>query len=239
MAGEVLEHRQQARVAQPAGVGARVVGDGRRVGAEGAIADHGVVRRVGDVGDRREVDGDAELSHRLPAREGDVVDLVGRVAGRQYPRRRLAADQPGQPGHSAALLVDAHGERQRARRRGDVGQRPVGEHREVRPAADEDAAGVVAVDDRPGVCGAGDPDHEQLRQLVAGRHARKQHFAVAACRRGRTGGGRRATGRGHRGRPDGARLGGGLFGGGRAGQQEPGHCRQCEQGSGLGHGPRH
>ena len=103
MAGEVLEHRQQAGVAQPLGVGARVLDDLRRIGAERAVADHLVVGFRRDVDDGCEVDRDAEAAHGLAALERDVVDLVGCLGLRQHPRRRLAADQrrtaatPGRP----------------------------------------------------------------------------------------------------------------------------------------------
>ena len=71
-------------------------------------------------------------------------------------------------------------------------------HRQVGPAADHDAADVVVVDDGAGVGRPGDPDHQQLRQLVAGRHRREQR--VTAGGRSRLGGGQRPIRRGVDGR---------------------------------------
>ena len=137
------------------------------------------------------------------------------------------ADQVGQARHPAALLVDTDRKRQRVRRGGDVGQR-VAHHRQVGPAADHDAADVLVVDDGAGVVDAGDPDHQQLRQLVADRH-RRQHVTA--------------------GRWDGAAGSGcparcstgcgdciGLLGGGRARQQQAGHRRENTEYTGEGHG---
>ncbi len=148
--GEVLEHRQDSGVAQPLGVRPRVLGDLGGIGTERAVADHLVVGFLGHVDDRREVDGDAQLLHRLPALERDVVDLLRGVGVGQHPRRRLAADELRQPLHPAALLVDADRERQRADLC-DVGDGAVGQHRQVRPAADEDPADVVVGHDRAGI----------------------------------------------------------------------------------------
>ena len=180
---EVLEHRQQARLTQPARIGACIVGDHGRVGAEGPVTDHGVIRSVGDVDHRREVHREASTAHRLTTLQGDLVHLLGRIGLRQHPRRRLGADHRGQPRHPATLLVDAHGEGQRGRRIGDVGQRSVGHHRQVGPAADHDAADMVSFDDGPGVGGVGDTDHQQLGEFVAGRDVREQRGPLTACGR--------------------------------------------------------
>ncbi len=117
---------------------------------------------------------------------------------------------------------------------GDVGQRSVGQHRQVRPAADEDAADVVVVDDRPRVGGAGDPDHQQLRQLVAGRHAGQQRRPVTARRRHGASGGSRGGGGGHRRRWRRRRWCGGL-GRRRTGSQKRRQRRQDTQSTGQGH----
>ena len=66
------------------------------------------------------------------------------------------SDQRSQPRHPAALFVDADRQRQRCRAAGDLGQRAVGQHRQVGPAADEDAADVVVGDHGTGVVGVRD-----------------------------------------------------------------------------------
>ncbi|CNH23248.1 Uncharacterised protein [Mycobacterium tuberculosis] len=76
MAGEVLEHRQQPGVAQPLRERPGVGGDRLRIRAERPVADHRVVGLVGDVDDRGEVDGDAQLFHLLTTLQGQVVDLL-------------------------------------------------------------------------------------------------------------------------------------------------------------------
>ena len=88
-------------------------------------------------------------------------------------------------------------------------------HRQVGPAADHDAADVVGVDDRAGVGGVGDPDHQQLRELVPRRHPGQQR-RVPHRRRAAGGGaaamrpcaGERVGGRGWRSRRCGGLLGG-------------------------------
>jgi hypothetical protein len=83
---EVLEHRQHTRVTQPLRIRAREVGHLGRIGSKRAIADHLVVGFRRDVGDRREVDRDAKVPHRLAALQRDVVHLGRRLRLRQHPR---------------------------------------------------------------------------------------------------------------------------------------------------------
>ena len=144
VAGEVLEHRRDSGFEQPPRVGARVLGDLLRVGAEGAVADHGVVVLVGDVDDGREVDGDAQVLHRLAALEGDVVDVLqaspsgrARAPTACTPMRLFSRET--RPPSSSVLTASGSGPADG----GDLLER-IAQHRQVGPAADHDAADVVA-----------------------------------------------------------------------------------------------
>ena len=63
MSGEVLEPGQHPGVTQTPGVRAGVLGDQGRIGTEGPVADHRVVGCAGNVDDRCEANGGAEIAH--------------------------------------------------------------------------------------------------------------------------------------------------------------------------------
>ena len=231
MPGEVLEHRQHPGVAQAASVRTRVVGDRGGVRTERPVTDDTrAVRGVGDIDDGREVDGDAQAAHLPAPVECDAIHLFGGTGLGQHPGCGLGADETGEPRDPATLLVDADRQRQGTGCSGDVGQRAVGQHRQVGPAADHDAAHVLGVDDRTSVRGVAHPDHQELRELVPGGHRGR----VTADRRGR---GRcrcrrerivrsRARGLRHH-----CRLRFGLVRGRRAPHGQHGDRRHCQQGS--------
>ena len=182
--GEMLEHRQQPGVAQASGVGAGVLGHLGRIRAERPVADHGVVGGVGDIDIGREIDGDAEATHPVAAVQRHAVDLVGGVHQGQRLRRRRRSDQLGQPRHPATLFIDADRHRQ-CRAGTQVLDHAVRQHRQVGPAADEDAADVVVGHHSLGVVAAAYPDHQQLSQLVAGGHRRQDRRRIPTRRFGR------------------------------------------------------
>ena len=101
-------------------------------------------------------------------------------------------------------------------------------HRQVGPAADHDAADVLVVDHGAGVVGAGDTDHQQLGQLVAGRHRRKH---VAAGGRQRV---RRAAAGPSRCSTVWALRREGFSAAGRAAHQQAGQRRERHPGDGEG-----
>ena len=87
MAGEVLQDRLDARVAQPGGERHRVGLHPRRVGAERAVADHVVVRGVRDVGVGGEVHGHAAGASCRPRSAASA-----RIFGRGLRRGHLRAE---------------------------------------------------------------------------------------------------------------------------------------------------
>ena len=165
VAGEVLEHRQQPGVPQPLRVGPGVVGDLRRIGAERTVADHGVVGRVGDVDDGREVDGNAQFVHLAAAVGGQVMYLAGSSSGpAPWPtapsRSASQSRRPGRPLRRRRPPAAARRWRSGPGRSGP-------EDGQVGPAADEDAADVVSRDDGFGVVGVLHAHHQQLGEFVA------------------------------------------------------------------------
>ena len=151
-----------------------------------------------------------------------------------------AASRDTRPPSSSTLTASGSGPAEAAM----SVERPVGEHRQVGPAADHDAADVMVVDDGAGVVGAGHPDHQQLRQLVAGRHAGQQRRPVAARRRTGSSGpaapaGAGRGGRGHAWEARRTTACGGLLRRASRPAARAGQRRQCAQGAGQGHGLRH
>ena len=159
MARKMLEDRQQAGVAESAGEGTGVGGHGGRVVGERPITDHGVGALVRNIDDGREVDGDAQTAHLTAPAQRQLVDLVGGLGLRQCACRGRRPDQRRQAGDPAALLIDADRQGQ-CSNVGDIGEGAIGEHRQVGPAADHDAADAVVTDHGAGVGGVADPHHE-------------------------------------------------------------------------------
>ena len=170
VAGEVLEHRQHARVAQ-ARHRRRRTPSPPGVIAERPVADHIVVGLVGDVDDRREVDRDAQSAHRLAACKRDAYTSSGvsRRASTRGDGCTPISDDSRDTRPPSSSTPTASG----SVRGGRWSAHRLTEHRQVGPAADEDAADVIVGHHRAGVSGAGHTDHQQLRQLVARRHARQ------------------------------------------------------------------
>ena len=178
--GKVLEHRQQAGIAQPARVGPGVGRHHVGIVAERPVPDHGVVGLVADIGDRREIDGDAELASS--PRRAAWPARTPRPATRLPPATRAdgaepisAASRSTRPPSSSTLTANGNGPQV-----SDRSQRPVGKHRQVGPAADEDPADVVPRHHVARIGGARDTDHQQLREFVAQRHLRQQRAVVTA-----------------------------------------------------------
>ncbi len=147
MAGEVLEHRHDARVLQTTGIRAGVIDDDGRVVGVGTVADHGVVGLATHVHVGREVDSDTELTQLLAPLECHLIRLVDGHGLRSETGRRVGAEEFTHPRHAAAFFVDRHHQRQRALRR-DPWDLALRKHRPIGPAADEDAADLFCLDHR-------------------------------------------------------------------------------------------
>ncbi|CKR30768.1 Uncharacterised protein [Mycobacterium tuberculosis] len=214
--GEMLEHRQHPGIAQTLRVRPGIRGDRSRIRAERPVPDHRVIRGVGDVDHRGEVDGDTQLSHLPAAVSSQVAHLLDGSGLCQFAGRRpRTADQRPQPGHPPAFLVDTHRQRQRTPAGNDLGQRAV-KNRQVGVAADEDAADVVVGDHGLGVRSISHADHQQLGQLVTGGQQRRDPRRLGA-----------APGHGNGYRSCGRRAGGRRRSGGCAAMAAGHHQRCC------------
>ena len=115
----------------------------------------------------REVDGDAQASHLVAAVQRHAVDLVGGVvcaSTRADGAVPISLDsRDTRPPSSSTLTASG------SAGAGDIRPAAVRQHRQVGPAADEDAADVL-VATTAWASSPLHPDHQQLRQLVAGRH---------------------------------------------------------------------
>ena len=112
MAGEVLVDGHDARVLEPRGKRARVLGDDLRIVAERTIADHLVGALVAHIGVGREVDRDTEPLELTADRRRKGAHLGGSLGLGQLARRRTVDTERRQSRHAATLLVDGHHQRE-------------------------------------------------------------------------------------------------------------------------------
>jgi hypothetical protein len=171
VAGEVLAHGRDPAGGQAAHEGHRGPAGGRRVGAEGAVADDPVPAGPGDVQDRGQVGRDPQGGQVPAGGQPVALDPLGGHAA-ELPGRRAGPHDPGQAGHPRPrLLVDGDLER-------DLGPLlQVGDQRPDLPGGDDVAPEQQQptdppVDqppaDRPRL-GPREPDQQQLGELGAER----------------------------------------------------------------------
>src|SRR5439155_672700 len=106
VSGEVLPAGEHAGPPEPARQRDAQAGDPRRVGPEGAVADHAVARVGPDVEHRGEVEVDADRAQLVPHGAADRLGEAGVAPRAHHGGGREMRERPRQPVDTPALVVE-------------------------------------------------------------------------------------------------------------------------------------